>query len=60
MDGSEVINSKMTDKMAGMDFCEKFIRALDKQISSIIWVKEDDNGHHWFNVTWLVESSNSK
>jgi hypothetical protein len=57
MDGSRIVNSEMSDKMAGMDFCEMFIRALGKQISSITWFKEDENGHHHFNVTWLVEES---
>lgn len=56
--GSRIINSKMTDKMAAMDFCEKLLRVEEKEVRSIFWLLEDANGHHHFTCCWTVKSSN--
>lgn len=54
--GSQVINSEMTDKELGMNFCEKYMRAQGKDLRSIFWVKTDEKGHHHFEVAYTVEA----
>jgi hypothetical protein len=56
--GCTVINSFETDKELGMNYCEKYMRINKKDVRTIIWVKEDSNGHHHFEVSW--SPSNSK
>ena len=53
MEGTtKIINSQETDKMIGMDFCEKLLRLEGKDIRTIFWVKTDVNGHHHYEVSW--------
>ena len=60
MEGSRLINTKTTDKMTAMDVCEKMMREEGKDLRSIVWVKEDEEGFQWFEVTYtVVETSAS-
>ena len=59
MESSKIINRESTDKEFGMNFCEKLIRLEGKDIRTIMWVKTDENGHHWYEVSWsVVQPSN--
>ena len=60
--GSEVINSQETNKELGMNFCEKLLRLQGKDIRTIIWQKEDEEGHHHFFCSWTAQAqlANSK
>lgn len=51
-DGSRLVNTKTKDKMTAMDVCEKMLRDEGKDLRSIVWVKEDEEGHQWFEVTY--------
>lgn len=59
---SQVINSNETDKELGMNFCEKLLRLQGKDIRTIIWQKEDEDGHHHFFCSWTAQNqlANSK
>ena len=53
MEGNcRVINSNESDKEFGMNYIEKLLRLEGKDIRTIIWLKEDEKGHHWFEVSW--------
>ena len=58
MDGSRLINSEMSDKMLAMEFCEKLIRVEGKDLRSMFWVKQDEKGHHWYEVFYTVQHAN--
>ena len=62
MEGTtKIINSQETDKMIGMDFCEKLLRLEGKDIRTIFWVKTDVNGHHHYEVSWSeIKHASSK
>jgi hypothetical protein len=49
----EEVNSMKTDKLEGMEFCERYVKNLGHQIQTIFWTKEDDEGHQWFQITWI-------
>ena len=58
--GTAVINSKETDKELGMQFCEKLMRLEGKDVRTIFWAKEDEEGHHHFYCSWTVQESKIK
>lgn len=51
-----VINSQETDKELGMNFCEKLLRLEGKEVRTIIWKKEDEEGHHHFFCSWTAQT----
>ena len=56
----EEINSLKTDKLDGMTFCERYVAALGHQIQTIFWLKEDANGHHWFEVSYIEKKKGGR
>ena len=54
MNTTEEVNSFKTDKMEGMEFCERYIRNLGKDLRTIFWLREDANGHHIFEVGYTT------
>ena len=58
--GSEVINSQETNKELGLLFCEKLLRLQGKDVRTIFWEKEDDEGHHHFVCSWTVQIVSTK
>ena len=54
MEANRLVNSEMSDKMAGMDFVEKLMRVEGLDLRSILWVREDEKGHQWFQASVVV------
>lgn len=54
MEANRLVNSEMSDKMAGMDFVEKLMRVEGLDLRSILWVREDEKGHQWFSASVAV------
>lgn len=54
MEANRLVNSEMSDKMAGMDFVEKLMRVEGLDLRSILWVREDEKGHQWFSASVTV------
>jgi len=62
MNTVEEVNSLKTDKLEGMEFCERYIRNLGKDLRTIFWLREDENGNHVFEVgyTTVVKATKDK
>ena len=54
MNTIEEINSLNTDKMQGMDYCVNYITKLGKDLRTIFWLREDENGHQIFEVGYTT------
>lgn len=54
MNTTEEINSGMTDKIEGMDYCEKHVRDRGLDLRTIFWLREDENGHQVFEVGYTT------
>ena len=54
MNTIEEVNSLKTDKGEGMDFCVRYITNLGKELRTVMWLREDANGHHIFEVGYTT------
>ena len=59
MEGTKEINSYKTDKLEGMEACIKILVDEGKDLRSIFWIKEDEEGHHWFEVNFAIVATSS-
>jgi len=55
MEGCREVNSYKKDKLEGMEACVKMLVDEGKDLRSIFWIKEDEEGHHWFEVNFAIQ-----
>ena len=56
----EEVNSFKKDKMEGMDWLVEDIRASGKDLRSIIWIREDEEGNQWFAIEYVSRLDRAK
>ena len=54
MEGCREVNSYKKDKLEGMEACVKMLVDEGKDLRSIFWIKEDEEGYHWFEVNYTL------
>ena len=54
MESVRMINTKTKDKATAIDVCQKMMRDKGMDVRCIVWMKEDEHGHQWFQVSYTM------